>query len=88
MFQNYTCKLIIETCQLQLLLPVRLLLQSVGKEATDMRAQAVPNAVEVGGRVCLRVHHLGRHVRQAACVGHCLRVVLPDAENIAPSERV
>ena len=64
------------------------LLHSVGKEATDMGAQAVPNTVEVGGRLRLCVQHLGRHVGQAARVGHCLRVVRPDVENVAPSEGV
>ena len=62
------------------------LLHSVGKEATDMRTQAVPNTMEVGGRLCLCVQHLGRHVGQAARVGYCLRVVRPDVENVAPSE--
>ena len=64
------------------------LFHSVGKEATDMRTQAVPNTVEVGGRLCLCIQHLGCHVGQAACVSHCLRVVRPDVENVAPSEGV
>ena len=68
--------------------PTSRLLQSVGKESTDMRAQAVPNAVEVGGRVCLCVQHLRRHVGQAARVGHRLRVVRPDAKNVAPPDGV
>ena len=65
------------------------LLQSVGKEATDVRTKAVPDAVEVGGRARLCVHHLGRHVGQAARVGHRLRVVRPDLEDVVPpGERV
>ena len=64
------------------------LMQSVGEEATDMRAQAVTNAVEAGGRIRLCVQHLGRHVGQAARVGHRLRVVRPDAKNVAPPEGV
>ena len=54
-----------------------------------MRAQAVADAVEVGGRLGLRVQHLRRHVCQAPRVRHRLRVVRPDLEDVVPpGERV